>query len=96
MLISRPAQWPEHKVGFRVIGSLVGVLAFAAMSAAVGVVAAVDGDVAFLKYCLVISVLFLLVAAYGTISRRFAFNIEWRISFRQLTVDDRQRCFVTD
>jgi len=69
MLISPPAQWPEHKVGFRVIGSLIGVLAFAAMSAAVGVVAAVDGDVAPLKYCLVVAVLFLLVAAYGTITQ---------------------------
>ncbi len=69
MLISRPAQWPEHKVGFRVVGSLIGILAFAAISAAAGVVAAVDGDVAPLKYFLIIFVLFLLVAAYGTITQ---------------------------
>lgn len=69
MLISRPAQWPEHKVGFRVIGNLIGMLVLAAMSAAVGLVAAVDGDVAPLKYCLVTSALFLLVAAYGTITQ---------------------------
>ncbi|WP_301123489.1 hypothetical protein [Mycolicibacterium fortuitum] len=50
--------------------SIVGVLALAAGSLLVGVVAVISGELASLKYCLLFALMMVLVAALGVVARR--------------------------